>query len=208
MTLKLKNVPFKSGQANGSGVGKYVFFIPADSLAAWPTITDNLEDAESESAYIGYTGDFTRKGDALWIKVYNTQGEGVVTSKPLGEKDSKMFTNELSYRFPKLTGPALVLANSVVNGDGVFVAWHDDAWRVIGDKHYSCDVNPDVTTGNSAGSSKGITFVASCPSHKIMPIYSGKIQYEPDEGDTDHDYYELDCATDEVTMHTPTTPGA
>lgn len=190
LTLALSNVPFGIGQVNGSGIGKYVYFIAADDIAAWPTITDNLADAESESAYIGYTGNFTLKSGAKWIRIYNTQGEGVVTSKPTGEADSKLFTNELSYRFPKLTGPALVLANAVVNGDGVFVSWHDGAYRIVGDKHYRCNVDPDATTGNSAGSSKGITFVASCPSHKMMPIYSGDIVLADGT---------LNCATDEFT---------
>ena len=188
--LALTNVPFKNGQANGSGIGKHVYFIPSDQIEAWPTITDNLDDAESESAYIGYTGSFTLKTGAKWIKIYNTQGEGVVTSEPTGEKDGRLFLNKLSYRFPKLTGPALVLANAVVNGEGVFVAWHDGAYHIIGDKHYGCTVNPNVTTGAAAGDSKGITFEASCPCHKIMPIYSGDIVLA--EGT-------LNCATDEFT---------
>lgn len=190
LTLSLTNVPFGIGQVNGSGISKYVYFIAADDIVSWPTITDNLADAASESAYIGYTGSFTLKTGAKWIKIYNTQGEGEVTSEATGEADSKLFVNKLKYRFPKLTGPASVLANAVVNGDGVFVVWHDGAYRVIGDKHYRCDVNPNATTGNSAGSSKGITFEASCPCHKMMPIYVGDIELA--EGT-------LNCATDEFT---------
>lgn len=190
MSLSLTNVPFGIGQVNGSGIGKYVYFVAADDIVSWPTITDNLADAESESAYIGYTGNFTLKTGAKWIRIYNTQGEGEVTSEATGEADSKLFTNKLTYRFPKLTGPAAVLANAVVNGDGVFIAWHDGAYRVIGDKHYRCDVNPNATTGNTAGSSKGITFEASCPNHKMMPIYSGTLELSDGT---------LDCSTDEFT---------
>ena len=190
LALALANVPFGIGQVNGSGIGKYVYFVAADDIVSWPTITDNLADAESESAYIGYTGNFTLKTGAKWIRIYNTQGEGEVTSEATGEADSKLFTNKLTYRFPKLTGPAAVLANAVVNGDGVFIAWHDGAYRVIGDEHYRCDVNPNATTGNTAGSSKGITFEASCPNHKMMPIYSGTLELSDGT---------LDCSTDEFT---------
>lgn len=190
LALALANVPFGIGNVNGSGIGKYVYFVAADDIVSWPTITDNLADAESESAYIGYTGNFTLKTGAKWIRIYNTQGEGEVTSEATGEADSKLFTNKLTYRFPKLTGPAAVLANAVVNGDGVFIAWHDGAYRVIGDKHYRCDVNPNATTGNTAGSSKGITFEASCPNHKMMPIYSGTLELSDGT---------LDCSTDEFT---------
>lgn len=190
IALALTNVPFSTGQVNGSGIGKFVYFIPSDQIEAWPTIADNLEDAANPEEYIGYTGSFVLKKGATWIRVYNTQGEGEMSSEPTGEADSKLYTNKLTYRFPKLTGPSLVLANAVVNGDGVFVAWHDGAYRIVGDKHYHCDVNPNVTTGNSAGSSKGITFEALCPSHKILPIYSGSIVLSDGV---------LDCATDEFT---------
>ena len=174
----MDDIKFSIGQANGSGIGKYVYFIPSDWIYRWPTITNNLLDAETEAQYVGYVGDFGLAENAYWIKIYNTPGEGVVTSNPIGEKDSKLFSNKLSYRFPKLTGPATVLANAVVNGDGVFIAWHDGAYRVIGHKHYSCKVNPNATSGNTAGSSKGITFEAECPDYKAMPIYRGLLRLQ------------------------------
>jgi len=187
--ITLSNIPFKTGQANGSGIGKYVYFIPSNQIIAWPTIADNLEDAPNEECYTGYDGDFEIHPDAKWIRVYNTQGEGVVTSDPLGEVDSRLFTNKLSYRFPKLTNEALVLSNAVVNGDGVFIAWHDGAYRVIGHKQYCCTVNPNANTGNTAGSSKGITFEASSPDYKAMPIYRGRILLEDGVLDCESDTF-------------------
>ena len=120
--IALSNIPFKTGQVNGSGIEKYVYFIPSQHIVRWPAIADTLEDAPNEDCYTGYDGDFEILPDTKWIRVYNTQGEGVVTSDPLGETDSRLFTNKLSYRFPKLTSEAMVLSNAVVNGDGVFVA--------------------------------------------------------------------------------------
>lgn len=190
VALTLSNVPFRIGQTNGSGISKYVYFIQSKYILHWPDIVDNLQDGNSMKAYVGYDGDFEIDPDAKWIRVYNTQGEGEVTSEPVGDADSKLFNNKLTYRFPKLTAQSLMLANAVVNGDGVFVAWHDGAYRIVGDKHYTCTVNPNVKTGAAAGSSKGITFEASCPCHKILPIYSGNIVL-PDGV--------LDCATDEFT---------
>lgn len=190
LALALSNVPFTIGQANGSGIGKYLYFIPSSDIVAWPTITDNLADAEADSGYIGYTGSFTLATGATWIKIYNTQGEGTMNAEATGERDSKMFVNKLSFRFPKLTDASTKLADAVVNGDGVFVGWHDGAYRVIGHKHYRCDVTPNVTSGDAAGSSKGITFEAECPDYKALPIYVGNIVLA--EGT-------LNCATDEFT---------
>lgn len=190
LALALSNVPFTIGQANGSGIGKYVYFIASDQITAWPTITDNLTDATDADDYIGYDGSFTLKSGAKWIRIYNTQGEGVLSAEATGERDSKMYVNKLSFRFPKLTPEAAVLSDAVVNGDGVFVAWHDGYYRIIGHSHYRCDVTPNVTSGDAAGSSKGVTFEAECPDYKALPIYKGNIVL--DDGT-------LNCDTDEFT---------
>ena len=190
LALALSNVPFTIGQANGSGIGKYVYFIASDQITAWPTITDNLTDAAEADEYIGYDGSFTLKSGAKWIRIYNTQGEGVLSAEATGERDSKMYVNKLSFRFPKLTPEAAVLSDAVVNGDGVFVAWHDGYYRIIGHSHYRCDVTPNVTSGDAAGSSKGVTFEAECPDYKALPIYKGNIVLADGT---------LNCDTDEFT---------
>ncbi len=190
LALALSNVPFTIGQANGSGIGKYVYFIASDQITAWPTITDNLTDATEADEYIGYDGSFTLKSGAKWIRIYNTQGEGVLSAEATGERDSKMYVNKLSFRFPKLTPEAAVLSDAVVNGDGVFVAWHDGYYRIIGHSHYRCDVTPNVTSGDAAGSSKGVTFEAECPDYKALPIYKGNIVLADGT---------LNCDTDEFT---------
>ena len=190
LALALSNVPFTIGQANGSGIGKYVYFIASDQITAWPTITDNLTDATEADDYIGYDGSFTLKSGAKWIRIYNTQGEGVLSAEATGERDSKMYVNKLSFRFPKLTPEAAVLSDAVVNGDGVFVAWHDGYYRIIGHSHYRCDVTPNVTSGDAAGSSKGVTFEAECPDYKALPIYKGNIVLADGT---------LNCDTDEFT---------
>lgn len=186
------NVDFRIGQANGSGVGKYLYFIPADGIARWPLISNNLVDAATAARYIGYDGDFELADGAYWIRIYNTQGEGSMTAEPTGERDSRMFLNKLSFRYPKLTPQAAKLTNAVVNGDGVFVGWHDGAYRVVGNKHYRCDVTPNVTSGDAAGSSKGVTFEAECPDYKALPVYRGKLILEDGI---------LDCNTDTFTNY-------
>ena len=187
VALTLTNVPFRTGQVNGSGISKYVYFIQSRYILHWPDIAENLQDGNAPEGYVGYDGDFEIDPDAKWIRIYNTQGEGEVTSTPVGDPDSKLYNNKLSYRFPKMTPQALVLANAAVNGDGVFIAWHDGAYRVIGHRHYRTVIDPNAATGNAAGSSKGITFEASCHDHKAMPVYRGLVLLEDGV---------LDCETD------------
>lgn len=186
-SIAFANLMFRIGQANGSGIGKYLYFIPNESILRWPAIVNNMADAATEESYVCYSGNFKIDENAHWIRIYNTQGEGVMTAEPLGERDSRMFMNKLSFRYPKLTIEAAVLSNAVVNGDGVFVGWHDGAYRVVGNRQYRCDVTPNVTSGDTAGSSKGVTFEAACPDFKALPIYRGTLLL--DDGI-------LDCATD------------
>lgn len=173
--LTLSNIPYSIGKTNGSGIGKEIYFIPTSDITAWPTITDDLEDAANATAYVGYTGNFSVATGKSFIKAYNVQGEGSVTAEATGDRDSKMFVNKLKFRFPKMTEEAMIFANAVVNGDGVFIVWHDGHWRVIGNEHYRCDVTPQVASGDAAGSSKGITIEAECPDYKALPIYEGNI---------------------------------
>lgn len=176
--MKLTNIPFTIGQANGSGIGKYLYFIPSDQIASWPAITDNIQDAREAAQYNGYTGDFKLVKGACWIKIYNTQGEGSMTAEATGERDCKMYVNKVDWRFPKLTPEAASMTNAVVNGEGVIIGWHDGAYRVIGHPFYRTDITPNVATGDAAGSSKGITFHAECPDYKALPTYQGLIVLE------------------------------
>lgn len=175
IALALTNIPFSIGKTNGSGIGKDIYYIAASEITAWPTITDDLSDAANATAYVGYTGSFTLAAGAKFIKIYNVQGEGSVTAEATGDRDSKMFLNKLSFRFPKMTEEVMTLVNAVVNGDGIFVVWHDGHWRVIGNEHYRCDVTPNVASGDAAGSSKGVTLEAECPDYKALPIYEGDL---------------------------------
>lgn len=176
IALTLSNIPFSIGKTNGSGIGKRIFYCPAGDIVTWPTITDDLDDAANATAYVGYTGDFGLADKKYFIEAYNVQGEGSATAEATGERDSKLFVNKLKFRFPKMTDEAMTFANAVVNGDGVFVFWHDGHWRVLGNEHYRCDVTPNVASGDAAGSSKGITIEAECPDYKALPIYEGEIQ--------------------------------
>lgn len=176
--MKLTNVPFSIGQSNGSGIGKFLYAIAADDILAWPSIVDDVQNAREAKQYNGYIGDFKLKPKAVWIKVYNTQGEGSMIAEPTGERDCKMFVNKLDFRFPKLTQESALFSNAVVNGECVFLAWHDGEWRVIGHPSYRTDVTPNVATGDAAGSSKGVTFHAECPDYKALPFYSGLIVVE------------------------------
>lgn len=189
-TIALADIPFDMGKPNGSGIGHYVYYVPLDDIASWPTIVDDMSQAETDAAYVGYTGDFTLKTGKYWIRIFNVQGEGEATSESTGEKCSKLFLNKLKYRFPKLTDAEIKKEKATVNAPGVYIVWEDGAYRVIGDKHYFGDSTCNITTGNSAGSSKGATLEVECPSFTPLPKYTGDIVLADGT---------LDCSTDVFT---------
>lgn len=190
--IVLTDIPFEMGKPNGSGVGHYLYYCPLEDIASWPTISDDMATATSDATYVGYTGDFTLKTGKTWIKIFNVQGEGVMTFEDMGEKCSKLFNNKLHYRFPKMTDAAIKKAKATVNVPGVYIAWHDGAYRVVGNKHYFGDTKISGTSGDSAGSSKGTTIDAECPDYTPLPVYSGDLALSDGT---------LDCSTD---VFTPT----
>ncbi len=189
MSATLADLDFDMGNTNGSGIAD-VFVAPKSYIAGWPTIDDDLSEATDLTSYTEYTGDFTMATGKTFIRCYNTQGEGEGTSEGAGDRDSKMFTNRVSFRFPKLTKENLALQKAIINGDVVAVFWHDGAYRIVGHKHYRSEIGVNTTTGAAAGSSKGSTYEISCPDFASLPRYSGVLKL-PDGT--------LNCATDVFT---------
>lgn len=185
----IQSLEFEIGSANGSGISE-VFIALKSWIASWPTIADNLSDADDIDEYVGYDGDFTMKTGKTFIRAYNTQGEGVGQSEGTGERDSRIFNNSLQFRFPKLTPQNDALVKAILNGDAVAVFWHDNSYRVLGHKHYRTDTEVTSTTGDSAGSSKGTTYKMTCPDFASLPRYTGDLAL-PDGT--------LDCSTDTFT---------
>lgn len=189
MSATLTDLDFDIGSSNGSGIAD-VFIAPKSYITGWPTIDDDLSDATDLTSYTEYTGNFTMATGKTFIRCYNTQGEGEGTSEGTGDRDSKMFNNKVSFRFPKLTEANMALQKAVINGDVVAVFWHDGAYRVVGHKHYRSETNVNTTTGAAAGSAKGTTYEIICPDFASLPVYKGTLALP---GGT------LNCATDVFT---------
>lgn len=175
--MKHANLDFNLGSVNPSGIGTTVYRIRKRNITAWPTLendpdkNDNIEEADLAK----YVGDFVLAEGKKWQKIYSTQGKGSATSEATGETDCKMFINHCTCSFPDLTPAALGFAKASVNDDFVYLIKSAGRYHVIGSPDYRSTTTPAPTTGDAAGSAKGITFTVDCPDVTPLPVYEGAI---------------------------------
>ena len=98
--MNLGNLDFAIGGINPSGIGATIYRVAKRDIAAWPTIVDDPTATGQVSTLSSYAGNFTLVTDAVWDKLYSTQGKGKVTFEVTGEVDCKMYTNKASLSFP------------------------------------------------------------------------------------------------------------
>lgn len=181
--MNLGNLDFAIGGINPSGIGATIYRVAKRDIAAWPTIVDDPTATGQVSTLSSYAGNFTLVADAVWDKLYSTQGKGKVTFEVTGEVDCKMYTNKASLSFPDLTAEALAFCKAAANGDYVFIVKAAGRFHVIGSPDYRCTISPTGDSGDAAGSAKGVTFEVECPDVTPLPIYVGTLELADGELD-------------------------
>ncbi len=174
--MQLADISFKIGSVNPSGIKDEVYFIPEQDIASWPTIEDDFDAAEDPAEYAQYQGSFTLKTGKKWNRLYNTQGKGSISWTYEGETDCKVVVNHASLSYPKLTEESRAFAKYAANGDFVFIFKHDGKYYLIGNQDYRATLTPNGTSGDAAGSQKGITIEIECPDTTPLPTYVGTIE--------------------------------
>jgi hypothetical protein len=181
--MNLGNLDFAIGGINPSGIGATIYRVAKRDIASWPTIVDDPTATGQVSTLSSYAGNFTLVTDAVWDKLYSTQGKGKVTFEVTGEVDCKMYTNKASLSFPDLTAEALAFCKAAANGDYVFIVKAAGRFHVIGSPDYRCTISPTGDSGDAAGSAKGVTFEVECPDVTPLPIYVGTLELADGELD-------------------------
>lgn len=188
--MNLGNLDFAIGGINPSGIGATIYRIAKSAILSWPTIVNDPTATGAVSTLSSYNGDFTLATDAVWDKLYSTQGKGKITFEVTGEVDCKMYNNKASLSFPDLTAEALAFCKAAANGDFVFIVKAAGRYHVIGSPDYRAVISPTGDSGDAAGSAKGVTFEVECPDVTPLPIYAGDLELADGT---------LDCATDTFT---------
>lgn len=171
------NLDFKIGSVNPSGIGTTVYRIRKKHITAWPTISDDPDGENVTEEKMGsFTGNFVTENGKYWQKIYSTQGKGSITSEVTGDTDCKMFINHGNFSFPDLPADALGFAKASVNDDFVYVVKAAGRYHVIGSPDYRSNTSVASTSGDAAGSAKGLTITVDCPDVTPLPVYSGTLE--------------------------------
>lgn len=190
MKLALNDVDFPVGAINPSGVGEQMFWALADDIQAYPAIVDDVnQEGVTVDKYVNYSGDFTMKKDKKFHRLYNTPSEGQSSTEISGGMDRKGYTNKVSLVFPKFTDEVRAFAKSCVNSGVVVVFWHDNAWFVIGNKHYRTENEFNFDTGKTSGGDKQVGVTFSSYDNTPMPRYKGVIHLADGTYDCDTDTF-------------------
>lgn len=186
--MKHANLDFNIGRVNPSGIGTTVYRIRQRYITGWPTIENDpdKDNTIDEADMSTLNGSFTLADGKVWQKIYSTQGKGSITAETTGDTDSKMFINHASFSFPDLTPEALGFSKVSVNDDFVYIVKAAGRYHVIGSPDYRSTTTIAPTSGDAAGSTKGIVFTVDCPDVTPLPVYEGNIV--TDEGT-------LNCST-------------
>lgn len=181
--MNLGNLDFLIGGINPSGIGATIYRIAKKDIVSWPTIVNDPGATGAVSTLSQYAGNFALAKDAVWDKLYSTQGKGKITFEVTGEVDCKMYNNKASLSFPDLTAEALAFCKAAANGDFVFIVKAAGRFHVIGSPDYRAVISPSGDSGDAAGSAKGVTFEVECPDVTPLPIYVGTLELADGELD-------------------------
>ncbi len=178
--MKHANLDFNIGRVNPSGIGTTVYRIRQRYITGWPTIENDpdKDNTIDEADMSTLNGSFTLETGKYWQKIYSTQGKGSITAETTGDTDSKMFINHASFSFPDLTPEALGFSKVSVNDDFVYIVKAAGRHHVIGSPDYRSVTTIAPTSGDAAGSTKGIVFTVDCPDVTPLPVYEGNIVTE------------------------------
>jgi len=174
-----KSLKWPDGQSNPSGIKTRVFIAPKSFIKTHPRV---ISAPVTEAEFVTLAGDYEMNTGKTFLELYTTQGKGKVEFETVGEKDHQMFTNKGTFKFPDISNAAKALAKSYLNSNAVVVALlpHETEFRavVIGEDDFDVTVKFKGTSGDAAGSEKGLTFDIECSSYNPLPSYAGAIVLE------------------------------
>lgn len=186
-----KDLNWGPGRVNPSGIRTNGFFIQKSEIISFPEVPATALTIEDQ---VTLEGDFVLKPGAYWKRIYTTQGEGKVEFEGFGEKDCEMVNNKCNLSYPDISKEGRAFAKGNMNSNTIFVPITRTSGTnrptiehiVIGGKEYEGEVKIKGSSGDKAGSKKGITVEVTAPDFTPLPIYEGILILE------DGTY---DCAT-------------
>lgn len=189
--ITLSNLDWVDGKSNPVGIRSIGYFIrKADIVKPYPQIAPDG---------VSYVGDIELAKTTVFKTLYTTQGVGKIDFEMVGNKDCKQPVNKASLSYPDIDSAARTFATSYCNSNVVFIIPHNTSsgvsYAVFG-LEMDADVKITGTSGDKAGSDKGMKIEIESPDFVVLPAYKGLIPIDTGT---------LDCSTGDFTP-APTTP--
>lgn len=161
------------------GLRPHVYYIPKSDIVTWPTRT-NVSDTGATMRKLGQlTGDFVLAADKKWHRIDLVTPQSNVSSESQGEKPSKTFNNQASFRYPGLNADAVGFCRQA-NADDLVFLWpqRDGQYRVLGNEAFETNVTPAQESGSSETDQAGTTINVAVTDEMPSPYYLGTIEAE------------------------------
>ena len=102
-----------------------------------------------------------------------------VSSESQGEKPSKTFNNQASFRYPGLNADAVGFCRQA-NADDLVFLWpqRDGQYRCLGNESFETNVTPAQESGSSETDQAGTTINVAVTDEMPSPYYLGTIEAE------------------------------
>lgn len=161
------------------GLRPHVFYIPKSDIVSWPTRTKVADQGATMKKLGQLTGDFVLAADKKWRKIDLVTPQSNVSSESQGEKPSKTFNNQASFRYPGLNADAVGFCRQA-NADDLVFLWpqRDGQYRVLGNESFETNVTPAQESGSSETDQAGTTINVAVTDEMPSPYYLGKIEAE------------------------------
>jgi hypothetical protein len=176
MSELLESLDWADGQSNPSGIKTIVYMALKRWIKTWPK---PIAAPAKVDDLVVYGGDFEMVAGKTFKDLYTTQGNGKVEFEDVGEKDHKMFNNKGTFSFPDISKKAKGDAVQMLNSNVVFIVAlphpTEKRYIVLGSEDYDVTIKIKGTSGDKAGSDKGLTFEVEAPDALPLPDYTGAI---------------------------------
>ena len=165
------------GQTNYPGTREFVFQIPREDIAAWPTKDKPTDDGATLASIVTIQGSFVLAADASWKKITLAPDVNSFSSEAQGNWGSKTFNNTVTVVHPGVGPEAAGLCAMLNNDDSVFlVPMRDGRLRLFGNEMFPAMVNPKQESGAAAASdSAQTTLEISVTDETPAPFYEGNV---------------------------------
>lgn len=161
------------------GLRPHIYYIPKSDIVTWPERTKVTDNGATMKKLGQLTGNFVLAADKKWHRIDLVSPQSNVDSEAQGEKPSKTFKNQASFRYPGLNADAVGFCRQA-NADDLVYLWpqRDGQYRCLGNESFESDTSPAQNSGTGETDQAGTTINVTVTDEMPSPYYLGKIETE------------------------------